>query len=169
MYDEVACFPVSEICRLRSSRILSSCAPPLPLPYPCVRPENLSLMQDLFQRLHDKAIRETGGSVECAKMLMGRGSAATTGVEGFYSIADGVQIMHMFLLRPEGPGDVAAMLLFCIVSGENQVGLHALISVRGRETALSYPATHNSKKPYLPISYCKAHICRSPCTFRSRV
>ena len=74
-------------------------------------------MRDLFTRLHEKAVRETGGSVECSKALMGRGSAATTGVEGFYSVADGVQIMHMFLLRPEGPGDVADMFLFCKVSG----------------------------------------------------
>lgn len=83
---------------------------------PQIRPENLAKMKDLFMRLHEKAVKETGGSVECSKALMGRGSAATTGVEGFYSIADGVQIMHMFLLRPEGPGDVADMLLFCEVS-----------------------------------------------------
>lgn len=46
---------------------------------------------------------------------MGRGSAATTGVEGYYT-PDGVQISHMFLLRPEGPVDVADMLLFLKVS-----------------------------------------------------
>lgn len=53
--------------------------------------------------------------MECSKALLGRGYSATTGVEGFYA-RDGVQIMHMFLLRPEGAVDVADMFLFCIVS-----------------------------------------------------
>lgn len=75
-------------------------------------------MRDLFTRLYEKALKDTGGSVECSKALMGRGSSATTGVEGFYSVSDGVQIMHMILLRPEGPVDVADMFLFCKVGRE---------------------------------------------------
>lgn len=85
---------------------------------PYTRPETVPLMRDLFTRLYEKALKDTGGSVECSKALMGRGSAATTGVEGFYSVSDGVQIMHMFLLRPEGPVDVADMFLFCKVGRE---------------------------------------------------
>lgn len=56
--------------------------------------------------------------MECSKALTGRGFAATTGVEGFYSVSDGLQIMHMFLLRLEGPGDVAEIFLFCEGSRE---------------------------------------------------
>lgn len=133
---------------------MSSCAPLLPLPYPLVRPDNATLMHDLFKRLYDKAIKETGGSVEWSKALMGRGSAGTTVVEGFYSIADGVQIMHMFLLRPEGPGDVADMLLFCKVSGERY------LYVGGRLRYMSI--THDSKKPYSPISLSKAARSSTP-------
>lgn len=77
-------------------------------------------MREMFTRLHQKAVKDTGGSVECSKVLMGRGSAATTGVEGFYSVPDGVQIGHMFLLRPEGPGDVGDMFLHFKVSSENK-------------------------------------------------
>lgn len=69
----------------------------------------------MFGQLHARSIIEKGGSVECSKALLGRGYSATTGVEGFYA-RDGVQIMHMFLLRPEGAVDVADMFLFCIVS-----------------------------------------------------
>lgn len=71
-------------------------------------------MIDLFKRLHAKGFEERGGSVDCSKALMGRGSSATTGVEGFY-VTGGVQIMHMFLLRPEGAIDVADMFLHCKV------------------------------------------------------
>lgn len=73
-------------------------------------------MLDLFTRLHEKAIRDGGGSVECSKALMGRGSAATTGVEGYYSLDDGVTISYMMLLRPEGVREVVDMMLFCKVS-----------------------------------------------------
>lgn len=90
----------------------------MPCRHPSTRPDTKDKMLKLFQRLHEKAVKDGGGSVECAKALMGRGSAATTGVEGFYSVSDGVQIMHMFLLRPEGPGDVGDMFLFCKVSRE---------------------------------------------------
>ena len=72
-------------------------------------------MIGLFQRLHARGFEERGGSVECSKVLMGRGSSATTGVEGFY-VPGGVQMAHMFLLRPEGVGDVADMLLHFKVS-----------------------------------------------------
>lgn len=86
----------------------------LPIVLPPVRPTTKPELVDVFTRLHAKGFGENGGSVECSKALMGRGYSATTGVEGFY-VPSGVQIMHMFLLRPEGAIDVADMFLFCKV------------------------------------------------------
>lgn len=58
---------------------------------------------------------QDGGNLECAKSFLSRASSATSGVEGFYA-ADGTQLSHMFLLRPEGPVVIAEMFLFLKVS-----------------------------------------------------
>ena len=68
-------------------------------------------MRGLVERLHAKFVREYGGDVACAKALMGRGSSATTGVEGYYA-HDGTQTCHSLLLRPEGPREVVDMFCF---------------------------------------------------------
>lgn len=73
------------------------------------------LLVELFKQLRAHFISHTGGSEECSKFFLGRGSAATSGVEGFYTV-DGIQIAHMFLWRAEGPKDVVEMINHFLVS-----------------------------------------------------
>lgn len=71
---------------------------------------------ELFQKLRANFVGLTGGSEECSAFLLGRGSAATSGVEGFFT-PDGVQIAHMFLWRAKGPKHVVDMINHFLVSG----------------------------------------------------
>lgn len=68
-----------------------------------------ALLVELFQKLRAHFVGLAGGSEECSEFLLGRGSATTSGVEGFFT-PDGVQIAHMFLWRAEGPNYVVDMV-----------------------------------------------------------
>lgn len=63
---------------------------------------------DLFKQLRSYFISYTGGSKECHNLFLGRKSAVTSSVEGFYT-ADGIQIEHMFLWRAKSPKDAVKM------------------------------------------------------------
>ena len=71
----------------------------------------MKLLQDL--RWH--FVQQNVGNEECSKYFLGRGSAATSGVEGFYT-SDGNQTAHSLLWRAEGPNDVTEMANHFLVS-----------------------------------------------------
>lgn len=70
---------------------------------------------ELLQKLRAQFVSQTGGSEECSKIFSEQGSAATSGVEGFYT-PDGNQTAHMFLSQAEGAKDVVEMVNHFLVS-----------------------------------------------------
>lgn len=56
------------------------------------------------------------------EIFLGRGSAATSNVEGLHT-TDGIQVAHMFFWRAEGAKDVVEMVKHLLVS---RVSLHLI-------------------------------------------
>lgn len=74
-----------------------------------------AMLVKLFQELRAHSVKQAGGSEACSKFFLGRGSSATSGVEGFYT-PDGIQNAHLFLWRAEGPKDVVEICNHFLVS-----------------------------------------------------
>ncbi|CAM9496574.1 unnamed protein product, partial [Laminaria digitata] len=68
-----------------------------------------ALLVELLQKLRAHFIARAGGSEECSMFLSARGSAATSGLVGFYA-PNGIQTAHVFLPRADGPNDVVEMM-----------------------------------------------------------
>ena len=72
-------------------------------------------LAELLHKLRAQFLTQTGGSEECSRLFLQRGPAATSGVEGLYTL-DGSQTALAFLWQAKGPKDVVEMVNHFLVS-----------------------------------------------------